>query len=41
MTISRLLVAKMYPLLHDGETNVDWDLDRWENDGGRNLDKAC
>ena len=24
---------------NDGEITNDWDIDRWETDGGRNLDK--
>ena len=38
MTMLRLSVAKTCPLLNDGDINIDLDLDRWENDGGRNID---
>ena len=39
MTLLRLSVARTCPLPNDIEVTIDWDIDRWENDGGRNLDK--
>ena len=41
MTMLRLSVAKTCPLNNGEEINIDSDLDRWENDGGRNIDKTC
>ena len=31
-------IARTYPLPNNGEITDDWDIDRWENDGGRSLD---
>lgn len=39
MTMLRLLVTRTCSLPNGGETTNDLDIDRWENDGGRNLDK--
>lgn len=35
----RLSVARTCSLPNNGEITDDWDIDRWENDGGRSLDK--
>lgn len=35
--VTRLFVARTRPLPNTGEITEDWDIDRWENDGGKCL----
>lgn len=33
----RFLVIKTDPASSDDKPTIDWDIDRWENDGGKNF----